>query len=319
MARMKKYLFIIIFFTITIFVTSVLLLKVNYTRNIIKNIYYFVEKETLSYKFSKCASGNLNSSKYSTILIAGHTSGSPTHKNNSTYPKFLYALEHEIEKNKKVEKIILAGDTLKKPSLENFLQVKNELANFSKNLIIAPGNHDFFGSSHDYDDPNKRSFDENKKDFLKVFKKSFQTIKYKDNIFFILDTATKAGNVNVEQINYIKEELKRSSILNNIFIITHHVIWNSFIKKPLEPNLPELIGNNFNEVFSIFEKSGIQNNIYFIAGDIAVAPAHTKVFCEKKNNIYFIATGMGNGRLDNYLKLKISEDGEKVSIEPIFF
>ena len=67
----------------------------------------------------------------------------------------------------KVEKIILAGDAVKRPNLENFLQVKNELANFSNNLIVAPGNHDFFGTSHESDDPDKRSYDENKKDFLK--------------------------------------------------------------------------------------------------------------------------------------------------------
>jgi len=311
MITMKKYLVTAIFFIITISIISVVLLKVNYTRNIIKNIYYFGVKETLSYKFSKCASGNLNSSKYSTILIAGHTYGLFDHKNNATYPKLLYALEAETKKNKKVEKIILAGDIVKKARVENFLQVKNEFANFSKMLIVAPGNHDY-GS-------NVLGSKENQKDFLKVFKKSFQSIKYKDNIFFILDTATNPGNVTVEQINYIKEELKRSSILNNIFIITHHVIWRNFVKKPLEPNLPILLENNFNQLFSAFKNSGIRSNIYFIAGDIGVAQAHTKLFCEKKNNIYFIATGMGNGRLDNYLKLMISEDGKTLSIEPVFF
>jgi len=267
---MKRYLLLVIFFVI---VTSVVSLKIDYTRNIIRNIYYLVIKSTVSYKFSKCAPSNLNSSKYSTFLIAGHTYGNPEDKNNATYPKLLSFLKKETN-NKKYEKIILAGDIVKNAKFKNFLQVKNEFANFSKILIVAPGNHDY-------------STKEDQIDFLKVFKKNYQSIKYKDNIFFILDTVTHLGNITIEQINFIKEELKRSSILNNIIIITHHPIWVNFVKKPFEPKPLIPLENNFNQLFLMFNNPRIKSNIYFIAGDMGFGRAHIKLFCEKK--IIFIS------------------------------
>ena len=39
----------------------------------------------------------------------------------------------------------------------------------------------------------------------------------------------------------------------------------------------------------------------------------------KKKNLYFIATGMGNKRLDNYLKVIISPYGEILTLKPIFY
>ena len=87
----------------------------------------------------------------------------------------------------------------------------------------------------------------------------------------------------------------------------------------VEPNLNFIKNNNFDEILSIFEKLKFKHDIYFFAGDLGVAPIHTKLFCEKIDNIHYIGTGMGNGRLDNYIKIKISKDGKKIGFEPIFF
>ena len=59
--------------------------------------------------------------------------------------------------------------------------------------------------------------------------------------------------------------------------------------------------------------------IFFIAGDVGVLKERTALFCEKKMNSYFIATGMGNKMLDNYLKILISSNGEILSIKPVFY
>ena len=85
------------------------------------------------------------------------------------------------------------------------------------------------------------------------------------------------------------------------------------------PNLPEIKTNNFEDLLSIIKKINTKTNIYLFAGDIAVAPPHTKLFCEKESNIYYIATGMGNGRMDNYIRLEFSDDGNGLNIKPIFF
>ena len=75
-------------------------LKVSFTREVIKSVYYFGYKESLKYKFSNCVVNNLKKDISSKIIIAGHTYGIANHTNNATYPKFLYALESEVSKKK---------------------------------------------------------------------------------------------------------------------------------------------------------------------------------------------------------------------------
>ena len=292
-------------------------LKVNFTREIIKSVYYFVYKETLKFKFSNCVENNLKKDLSSKIIIAGHTYGIANHTNNATYPKFLYALESEVSKKNKVKdlsKIILAGDIVKKANEKNFLEVKEKLKKFTNELIVAPGNHDF--------GPKILGDINNQNVFLRVFNLSFQSIDYKNNLFLILDTASVTGNITKEQIEFVKKEINKKNNWTNIFIITHHVVWSEMMTQKgyeIIPNLPEIKTNNFEDLLSIIKKINTKTNIYLFAGDIAVAPPHTKLFCEKESNIYYIATGMGNGRMDNYIRLEFSDDGNGLNIKPIFF
>ena len=314
-ARYIKSLIFIVLIVILLFIS----LKIDYTRSIIKNFYYFGYKEILTFKFSKCVPNKLNDTNIDkTILIAGHTYGLADHTNNATYPKFLYALEAETKRNfsehVKVDKIILAGDIVKEARIKNFLEVEEKLKKFTNDLLVAPGNHDY--------GPKVLGNEQNQTDFIKVFKKAFQKFVIKDNLFLILDTATNTGNITEEQIYFIKKELDGDNSINKIFIITHHIIWSDMAVKSgfkVEPNPNFIKNNNFDEVLSIFEKLKFKHDIYFFAGDLGVAPIHTKLFCEKIDNIHYIGTGMGNGRLDNYIKIKISKDGKKIGFEPIFF
>ena len=76
---------------------------------------------------------------------------------------------------------------------------------------------------------------------------------------------------------------------------------------------------NFENVLDLFKDKKVNNGIFFIAGDVGRFENVTKIFCEKVNKIKFIATGMGSGKNDNFLKINISEDGELISIYPIIF
>lgn len=306
-----------LFAVLAVTLTFVLLLKVNFSREIIKNVYYLGFKEVLKYNFSSCVQNNLQTTSFSEIIIAGHTYGETDHKNTATYPKFLEALkmnvEYKIDENN-FSKIILAGDIVRKAKEKNFLEVKKKLSNFSTEILVAPGNHDF--------GPKIETDKKHRNDFLKVFKKSYTSLDYKNNLFLILDTASITGSFSSVQIGWIQKEINKKKDWNNIFIITHHVVWSDMMNQlghEINPNLSEVKTNNFNDLYSILKKVNKKINIHLFAGDINVAPTHTKLFCEKKKNIYFIATGMGNGRLDNFISLKVSDDGKKLNIKPIFF
>jgi len=295
---MKK----ILFFVLIVFIALIFLNK-----NKFKPVFYHLKKSYLSHKFSSCYRNTNPISKEKIIYVAGHSYGHPEDNNKSTYPKFISYLN---EKNIKSEKIILAGDIVQKSNLKNLLSVKKELNNFFKNIYVAPGNHDVKLGSTD-----------ERKVFLQVFKKNFNSFFFKDNLFFILDTTINPGNITADQLKLIKNELSKKKKLNSIFIITHHVIWENYVKQNVQSAVKKnfFLNNNFGQLKKILLTYKNYKSIIFIAGDVSVTNKTTKLFCEKNENFYYLMTGMGSKNFDNYLKISISEQGKSVSIVPVFF
>ena len=282
----------------------------------IKQIFFYVKKRHLINKYSSCFINNKNHTSTKKILIAGHTYGYPEDDNFSTYPKFLNHLkETALEK---YDFAFLAGDIIKTGNIVNksnknfFLQVKNEFSNFSNKIYVAPGNHDVGLALK-----NKAGRNE----FLSVFDKNYQKIIINNNLFFVLDSTLEPGNISEEQLFFLKNELNNIDNIKNIFVITHHVIWQKYTKEKIISNVGDKFfsNRNFNDVISLFDELESKIKIFFVAGDIGVLKQKTLIFCEKKDNLYFIATGMGNKRLDNYLKILISSEGKIVSMQPIFY
>lgn len=308
---MKKF-----FFIIFLIILLILIFNINNLRSSnfigkenIKNSYLYFKKQTNEIKFNKCSINKGTQKQGTKIFIAGHTYGNPGDKNSSTYPKLI---EH-LKKNKnEYQYAFLAGDIVNKSSKINFLQVKNELNNFIENIYVAPGNHDL---------ENDKNNSSAKRDFLSVFNKKYQSLSVNGNKFILLDSTTKQGKISNDQINFLKKIIDNSKKVENIFVISHHVIWENYVRNKITSNVSKSFfkDDNFEEVLSIFNEIDEKINIYFIAGDIGVSYKKTVLFCEKNKNLNFIATGMGNKKLDNYLDLLISSEGEILSIRPVFF
>ena len=276
----------------------------------LKKSFFYVKKKYLVNKYSNCFIDKKNQSINKQIVIAGHTYGSPRDENSSTYPKFLIHLSEKLEKE--YDYLFLAGDIVKKSSKKNFLQVKEELSIFFKELYVAPGNHDVGLGLKNENYRNK---------FLSVFNNNFQKILISNNLFFVLDSTFDPGNISKDQLSFLKNELKNIGNIRNIFVITHHVIWKDYTDDKVISNANKdfFSNSNFEEVISLFKKLKNKTKVFFVAGDIGVFKERTVTFCEKKKNLYFIATGMGNKRLDNYLKVIISPYGEILTLKPIFY
>jgi len=310
-------------FFFIIIVLLFIIIKIDYVRRSdfigkesVKKSFFYIKKNYLINKYSSCFIDKKNQKIDKQIIIAGHTSGYPGDENLSTYPKFLNHLTETIAE--KQDFIFLAGDIIKTGDIANksnkihFLQVKNELSNFFNELYVAPGNHDVGLAL-----TNKTG----RKEFLSVFNKNYQEIVINNNLFIVLDSTFEPGNISHDQLNFLKSKLKKVKNIKNIFIITHHVIWQNYIGKKVKSNVKKdfFSKSNFGDVISLFKNLENKIKIFFVAGDIGVLKARTIIFCERKNNLYFIATGMGNKRLDNYLKILISSTGEILSIKPFFF
>ncbi len=276
----------------------------------LKKSFFYVKKKYLINKYSNCFIDKKNKSINKQIVIAGHTYGYPGDENSSTYPKLLDHLSEKLEKE--FDYLFLAGDIVKTSSKKYFLQVKEELSVFFKELYVAPGNHDVgLGLKNE----NYRNA------FLSVFNGNFKKILINNNLFFVLDSTFDPGNISKDQLNFLKNELKNIKNIKNIFVITHHVIWEDYTNDKIVSNVGKdfFPYSNFEEVISLFKKLNKKIKVFFVAGDIGAFKERTVTFCEKKNNLYFIATGMGNKRLDNYLKVIISPNGEILTLKPIFY
>ena len=79
-----------------------------------------------------------------------------------------------------------------------------------------------------------KSADEKKRnEFLSVFNKNYQKTVINENLFFVLDSTLDPGNISEDQIIFLESELKKIKNIKNIFVITHHVIWQNYTKKKI--------------------------------------------------------------------------------------
>lgn len=296
---MKKILIIIIIFFVSFF----------FFKKNIKNFYYKLDKIYLSKKFHSCI--NFNKSflnNYKTIFIAGHTYGHPSDKNIGTYPKFLSYLEKNKIKN---EIIVLAGDITKESSDENLNLVKEEMNNFFNKIFVSPGNHDVGLGENNL----------KRKEFIRNFGNTFNHFEVSNNLFIVLDSSENSGNISQKQLEFVAEFKNENKIYNNIIIVTHHVIWQNFVKNKINSAVPPNFfqNKNFKELEYLIDEISYKNKIFYIAGDASVTSKATKLFCEKSQNTHYILTGMGSKTHDNFLKILINENGKNIVIDPVFF
>ena len=158
-----------------------------------------------------------NDKVYESIFVAGHIYGHPSDLSDSIYKKYA---NHLKKLNKKNSQIIIAGDLVNKSRRETLINAKKELKIYFEKIFIVPGNYDTgYGLS------KKRS------DFYEVFNDNQNFLTFKDNIFFILDSTYNPGNFKKSDLSLIEKELKKRNKINNIFNITHNVVWQNYVKK----------------------------------------------------------------------------------------
>ena len=236
------------------------------------------------------------------FFIAGHAYGSPSGKNLGIYPKFY----KELLNNKNIFEFgILAGDVTRKGDKISWDFFDNQINNFDYKIYIAPGNHDI-GSTED---------SIKKINFKKRYGNLYQSIKFKNDLFIILNPYENQWSIKNQQLDFLKKELKQNyQLVDNIFIISHPVIYVNE-KFNVKVNSYDGAGKNINfwdEIYPLFKK--YSNNYYIVAGDLG-AVGGFGLFCNKFEKTIFLATGMGGDINDNYLIFKKIKNKIKIAVE----
>ena len=208
------------------------------------------------------------------FFVAGHAYGNPYSDNIGIHPRFYKYLSNN---HKKYDFAIFAGDITRSSNIKSWKIFKREMDLLNiKKYYVAPGNHDIGINS--------------KKNM--IFKEYFNEVNYsftfRNDVFIIINGYENEWSVKGKQLDFLVDTIKKNeSIADNIFIITHPVIFyrdnfgirvNSFDGKGAKLNFWET-------VFPILNK--FKKNFFVIAGDLG-AHVGQEIFCRKINNTYLV-------------------------------
>jgi hypothetical protein len=241
------------------------------------------------------------------FLVAGHVYGKPGDEEFHPAPTLLTNIA--LLRNIDPDFVVFLGDTVWRPSQENFdLLQELILDQFDVPIFNAVGNHDVI----------KRD------NYQSRYGKTIYAFRYKDQLFFILDTTLKYYDLTEDQYSFLTKTIQEQFPgLKAIHIFMHHLLFleeNEVTgKQLLKPNE----GDGRSQDFWDFLQSEIipvsrSLPVYIYAGDVgAFQGSNLSPFYKKlpDNDVYFLATGLGNNASDSILIVDSSGEGP-LNIQP---
>jgi 3',5'-cyclic AMP phosphodiesterase CpdA len=249
-----------------------------------------------------------NGTSYS-FFVAGHIYGKPTDSSLHIYPPFKKQFTY-IRSYPDMIFGIFTGDIVRHPTKTSFDTLVAELTELGLPYHIAPGNHDM-GNPELY----KQYFGDHAHNG-----RTYLSFVHHEDLFIILDGNLNRENITGGQLEFLRATLENfSDESNNIFVFVHQLIWwnknNEF--RNVVTNWPPVVPdtNNFSSVVSpMLAATG--KPVYLFAGDLGANHLATPFMYHEKGNLHFIGSGMGQGKDDNFIIVRVGPDGQ-VNLELI--
>jgi len=235
------------------------------------------------------------------FIVAGHAYGSHRGKNIGLYPKLLDHLRNNPIEG--LEFIVFTGDIVRKSSPNSWEQALKELDDLGLPFFFSMGNHD------------KSKFAINL--FNEKFGDTYYSFRFKNEVFIILNTQEKLGNIPKDQLEFVNKTFDQNPSANTFFIFFHELIWTAQETRyySVKPNTLkyEFKSNFWSELFPILDKHN-DKNIFIIGGDVgSIIPA----VYDKIDHITLLASGMGGIRDENYLVVSVNNSDIKLNLIPL--
>jgi len=245
------------------------------------------------------AQKNISAIDYS-FFVAGHVYGYPgeSEANIGVHPPFKEKIPL-INANQQIAFGVFTGDIVYNGALEKeWDELDQDIKTMGKPVYFAPGNHDIANSK-------KRAV------FQRRYGESYRSFTHNNDLFIILDPNLNKWNISGKQLEWLQNLMEtKAATSSNIFVFFHQLLWwakdNAYSAYP--PNSPSGRAdtiNFFTEVYSLFEK--LPQQVYMFAGDTGVY--ERGIMYSKKNNVTFVASGMGGRKQDNFILVNIQNDG----------
>ena len=241
------------------------------------------------------------------FLVAGHVYGKPG--DEEYHPAVTLLNNISLLRDSNPDFFILLGDTVWNPSEKSFNELDLLILDqFAIPIFNAVGNHDV----------TKRDLYQNR------YGNTVYAFRFKNQLFFILDTTLQYYEVTTEQYTFIVETIQEQAVgLEAIHLFMHHVLFlegDEIIgKQLLKPNE----GDGRSQFFWSFVLTTLVPEsksvpIYIYAGDVGafqgsnLSPLYKQLVDE---NIFFLATGLGNNLTDSVLFVE-DDGGGHLTIQP---
>jgi len=237
------------------------------------------------------------------FFVAGHTYGKPGTNTIGFHPPF----KNEFDSIKSYPKMsfgILTGDIVQHSNEESWDAIDIDIEELGLPVFLVPGNHDIYDNdlfAQKYGDPehNQRTY----RYFLR-----------NKELFVLLDANIDNWSISGDQLSFLQQalELHRGRV-NSVFIFVHQLIWwdDDSVFDSVVTNWPPYTPDTTNFWGTIEPLlQDYASQVYLIAGDLGANKPAEPYLYYKKDNITYMAGGMGSGINDNYLIVSINEQGQ---------
>lgn len=236
------------------------------------------------------------SQELTSFIVAGHAYGKPGVDNEGFHPPFSSYLESAELSS--VEYGFLTGDIVIQSTEKDWIDVKSEMARYSFDWHLAPGNHDLI---------NKENFDN-------AIGRRFYSFEDEHAVYLMLSSTDDGWSFLGEQLELFRTALETADSKDLLFIVfMHHLAWYEEDNKyaACEPNWKETKtgeSNFLTALVPMIEATKVQ--AYIFAGDVGVRQDGCSVMYDDLGDVKFVASGMGGGNHDNIIKATILDSGE---------
>jgi hypothetical protein len=149
---------------------------------------------------------------------------------------------------------------------------------------------------------------------------TFYYFKENNDLFFSFNVNLSWGNITQDQLSLFKETINNNFDSNKVFIFFHELIWtqgklkylhiqHNFLTYPFKSNF-------WTDLFPVFQ-SFPNRQFYLIAGDLGGTPNSISAFFDKKDNITFLASGMGETKRENFMRITVQGNTIGVNLIPL--
>lgn len=235
------------------------------------------------------------------FIVAGHVYGHPDSSIVGIYPPFKQHFDH-FNNDDTLVMVFFTGDVVHKQDSLHWSAFMQDYNTLNKRKYIAAGNHDR-GPIYE-----------------SIFGKYYYSFVFKNNLYIILSPTN--WNIENDQLDFLSQTLNNNmqgdETCNNVFIFLHELIWwsptNEF--SAVNINWPGHYpgSSNYDVVIHDLLKS-VNQPVYLFAGDLGASSSTSPFMKAQRDNVNFIATGMGGGNeIDNIIEVTIF-DADSISIK----